>query len=89
MDSIFDNGFVMTGANVNASGLPQNTVSQVNSIGVRKSKLKHIEQCNQLTYRFNLNTSGYTVPYVVIRKNNLLGLQIVSDFQLMINPFSL
>lgn len=89
LDSVFDNGFIMTGANVNASGLPQNTVSQVNSIGIRKSKIKNIEQCNQLTYRFSLNTNGYNVPYVVFRKNNQLGLQIVSDFKLIINPFSL
>lgn len=86
-DSIFDNSFLLNGANVNGLGISIDAISQKNSINIRQSKLKNIEQSNQLVYSFSINTNGYSVPYVVVSKNNLLALQIVSDLKLIINPF--
>lgn len=88
-DSVFENSFILDGANVDAFGLPINTVSKKNTVNIRKSKLKNIEASNKIIYSFSINTNGYTVPYVVISKNNWLALQIVSDLKLIINPFKL
>lgn len=89
LDSVFDGGFVMTGATVDASGNPVNTVSDKNSIGIRKSKVKNMELSNRMIYHFAINTNGYTQPYVIIKKSNLLSLQIVGDIHLILNPFTL
>lgn len=86
-DSVFENSFILDGADVNGAGNPKDPVSKKNVVNIRKSKLKNIEGSNKIVYSFSINTNGYPVPYVVISKNNLLGLQIVSDLKLIINPF--
>jgi hypothetical protein len=86
-DSVFENSFVLDGASVDGAGNTTNIVSKKNTVNIRKSKLKNIEESNKIVYSFSINTNGYTVPYVVISKDNLLGLQIVSDLKLIINPF--
>ena len=86
-DSVFENSFMLDGASVDGAGNTTNVVSKKNTVNIRKSKLKNIEGSNKIVYSFSINTNGYPVPYVVISKNNLLGLQIVSDLKLIINPF--
>jgi hypothetical protein len=86
-DSVFENSFILDGAVVDGAGNPTNVVSKKNVVNIRKSKLKNIEKSNKIIYSFSINTNGYMVPYVVISKNNLLGLQIVSDLKLILNPF--
>jgi hypothetical protein len=86
-DSVFENLFILEGASVDGGGKPTNIVSKKNVVNIRKSKLKNIEGSNKIVYSLSINTNGYPVPYVVINKNNLLGLQIVSDLKLIINPF--
>jgi hypothetical protein len=86
-DSVFENSFILDGAVVDGAGNPTNVVSKKNVVNIRKSKLKNIEKSNKIIYSFSINTNGYMVPYVVISKNNLLGLQIVSDLKLILKPF--
>ena len=88
-DSVFENSFVLSGAEVDGAGFSNGIKSQKNSVNIRKSKLKNIEASNKIVYTFSINTNGYTVPYVVVSKQNLLALQIVSDLKLIINPFKL
>lgn len=88
VDSLFQSVASIQGANVDANGLPTNIQSQKNSVVVQYAKLKNIEKANQVVYRFNINTNGYSGTKVVVQKSHLLAIQLVSDLRLILQPFN-
>lgn len=88
IDSLFDQGLLISGAGVDGSGNVNQILQQQNSIFLSTQKLKRIQPCNQLIYNFYLHTLQYSIPVVLLHPNNVMQLQIVGDFSLTLQPFN-
>lgn len=84
LDSLFPSELKITGINTDASGNPLSVISTVTRVKVTRGRIDHIKQAKYVVTKANLNTIGYTTPWVSANRKAKLDVQLTGDLNIKI-----
>lgn len=84
IDSLFPSELSIAGINTDATGSPLSVNSSATRINVTRKRIENIKKAKYTVTKANLNTIGYTIPWVTANKNAKLTMQLTGDLNIKI-----
>lgn len=88
IDSIFSGGASITGAEYNGNMYVGNSASRTETY-ISKSRLEQLKEASKTVYYLELNSNGYTTPFISVSKDKLLSLRVTGDIKIILSPLLL